>query len=68
MLLDYDQPQPDADDLDAEEEEGDEEDRLRANYDTLAAVTPDYPEPEDDLTEDSCELDEDQRPFLGEGE
>ena len=45
VLLDYDQPQPDVDDLDAEEEEN----RLRANYDALEAVKPDYPEPEDDL-------------------
>ena len=64
VLLDYDQPQPDADDLDAEEEEGDEEDRLRANYDTLAAVKPDYPEPEDELDEDDFELDEEPEPYL----
>ena len=64
VLLDYDQPQPDADDLDAEEEEGDEEDRLRANYDTLAAVKPDYPEPEDELDEDDFGLDEEPEPYL----
>ena len=45
VLLDYDQAQPDADDFDAE----DEDDRVRADYDALAAVKPDYPEPEDDL-------------------
>ena len=49
VLLDYDQPQPDADDLDA----ADEDDRVRANYDTLAAVKPDYPEPEEDLDIDA---------------
>ncbi|MCH8173772.1 MAG: cell division protein ZipA [Proteobacteria bacterium] len=51
VLLDYEQSQPDADDLDAEDE--DEDDRVRANYDALAAVKPDYPEPEEDLDIDA---------------
>ena len=63
VLLDYDQPQRDVDDLDAEEEDEGEEDRLRANYDALEAVKPDYPELENDL-----DIDEEPAPYYENGE
>ena len=63
VLLDYDQPQRDVDDLDAEEEDEGAEDRLRANYDALEAVKPDYPELENDL-----DIDEEPAPYYENGE